>query len=61
VGRPENDSIDHVLSPFGVAERRLLPAIVCAAADAVELWLSEGLDRAMHFANTWEESNGSTL
>jgi PTH1 family peptidyl-tRNA hydrolase len=53
VGRPEYDSIDHVLSPFNPDERARLPAIVCAGADAVELWLNDGLDAAMQFANTW--------
>jgi PTH1 family peptidyl-tRNA hydrolase len=54
VGRPQYDSIDHVLSPFSSDELRELPAIVTAAADAVELWLKDGLDPAMRFANTWE-------
>lgn len=57
VGRPEHDSIDHVLSPFTARERVALPAIVNAAADAVELWLDEGLDPAMRFANTWQEND----
>jgi PTH1 family peptidyl-tRNA hydrolase len=55
VGRPQYDSIDHVLSPFNKDELRELPAIVTGAADAVELWLNEGLDAAMRFANTWEK------
>lgn len=55
VGRPKYESIDHVLSPFDPDERRRLPQIVAAAADAAELWLDEGLDRAMQFINTWEE------
>jgi len=54
VGRPEYDTIDHVLSPFNEGELRALPGIVTAAADAVEIWLKEGLDPAMRFANTWE-------
>ena len=54
VGRPQYDSVDHVLSTFDAAERRDIPAIVSAAADAVGLWLDEGLDAAMRFANTWE-------
>jgi len=55
VGRPQYDSIDHVLSPFNKDELRELPAIVAGAADAVELWLNEGPDAAMRFANTWEK------
>lgn len=54
VGRPTYESADHVLSPFEAQENRQLPAIVDAAASAVELWLADGLDRAMQFANTWE-------
>jgi peptidyl-tRNA hydrolase, PTH1 family len=58
VGRPKDeDAIDHVLAPFDGEEKRRWPAIVGAAADAVELWLNEGLDRAMNFSNTWEEPN----
>lgn len=57
VGRPgeSGDAADHVLTPFTVTEKRRLPAIVNAAADGIELWLDENLDRAMHFTNTWEE------
>lgn len=55
VGRPENDSIDHVLSPFSVDERDVLPAIVGAAADGVQRWLDEGTDAAMQFVNSLGE------
>lgn len=54
VGRPQYDSVDHVLGPFDARERRDVPAVVAAGADAVDLWLNEGLDAAMRFANTWE-------
>ena len=57
VGRPEYETIDHVLSPFDAREKRELPPILDAAADAVQLWLGEGVDRAMQFANTWESSD----
>lgn len=53
VGRPEYDSIDHVLSPFNAQERERLPAVIDAAADAVALWYGENINRAMEFANTW--------
>jgi PTH1 family peptidyl-tRNA hydrolase len=58
VGRPgeADDSADHVLSPFNANEKKQLPEIVGGAADGVELWLNEGLDRAMNFTNTWEQS-----
>jgi PTH1 family peptidyl-tRNA hydrolase len=53
VGRPEFDSVDHVLGRFNEAERGVLREIVDAAADAVALWLDEGIDAAMRFASTW--------
>jgi PTH1 family peptidyl-tRNA hydrolase len=54
VGRPRFGSVDHVLSPFDPAERERLPDVVAAAADAVDLWLREGLEAAMQFANNWQ-------
>ncbi len=54
VGRPKYDAADHVLAPFDESERAALPAIVSAAADAVRIWLDEGIDAAMRFANTWQ-------
>jgi PTH1 family peptidyl-tRNA hydrolase len=54
LGRPEFDSVDHVLSQFGAEEREALPTIVVAAADGVECWLRDGTDAAMRFINTWE-------
>lgn len=56
LGRPEYDSVDHVLSPFRDEELRALPAVVVAAADGVDRWLREGIDAAMRFVNTWEPS-----
>ena len=52
VGRPDNDSIDHVLSPFAPDERELLPKIIEVAADGAERWLDEGTDAAMRLVNT---------
>jgi peptidyl-tRNA hydrolase, PTH1 family len=54
VGRPEFDSVDHVLSPFTKDEFERLPAIVGAAADTAESWLEHGPEAAMQFANNWE-------
>ena len=54
LGRPEYDSVDHVLSAFTDEERRSLPAIIAAAADGVERWLDSGIEAAMQFVNTWE-------
>jgi peptidyl-tRNA hydrolase, PTH1 family len=54
VGRPEYDSVDHVLGPFSGEEREKLPKIVVAAADGVERWLENGIEDAMQFVNTWQ-------
>lgn len=54
VGRPKVDAVEHVLEPFDARERAELPKIVGAAADAVQIWLDEGIDAAMRFANTWQ-------
>ncbi|HUN29767.1 MAG TPA: aminoacyl-tRNA hydrolase [Alphaproteobacteria bacterium] len=53
VGRPEHESIDHVLSPFSADERNVLPRIIQAAADGAQLWLDDGLEAAMQFVNNW--------
>jgi peptidyl-tRNA hydrolase, PTH1 family len=53
VGRPEFDSVDHVLSSFNDSEREALPKIVVAAADGVQRWLDDGVEAAMQFVNTW--------
>ncbi len=53
VGRPERESIDHVLSPFSTTERDRLPVIIAAASDGTELLLNDGIERAMQFINTW--------
>ncbi len=52
LGRPESESIDHVLSPFTAQERVLLPKIVDAAAEGVLSWLDRGTEAAMQFVNT---------
>lgn len=53
VGRPEHESIDHVLSPFTPQEREQLPAVISAAVQGVQHWLDDGLESAMQFVNTW--------
>ncbi len=54
VGRPENDSIDHVLGEFDSAEREKLRAVIEGAAEGAERWLAGDFDAAMRFVNTWE-------
>lgn len=51
VGRPEYDSIDHVLSPFSKDEAARLPDIIDAVATGAQLWLDEGTEAAMQFVN----------
>lgn len=54
VGRPRGrrDAVDHVLSEFGGSESKELPDLLSRAADAVELILGRGPDRAMNEVNT---------
>ncbi len=54
IGRPPEgmEAADYVLSPFDEAERRLLEAeVLPRAVEAVELWLTEGIERAMNRVN----------
>lgn len=55
VGRPEYESIDHVLTPFTAEQQRHVPEIVTAATDGVMCWFEKGIEAAMQFANTWEQ------
>lgn len=50
IGRPpgRQDPADFVLKPWGSVERKDLPLLVSDAADAVELLVSEGLERAQN-------------
>lgn len=50
IGRPpgRQDPADFVLKPWSSVERKELPLLVVEAADAVELLLSEGLERAQN-------------
>ncbi len=54
VGRPENESIDHVLSPFSQVESTALPKIIAAAADGVERWLEKDAQTAMQLVNSFK-------
>jgi peptidyl-tRNA hydrolase, PTH1 family len=47
IGRPPGDGVDYVLSPFTESERVQLPEIVARVADAVEVAVEHGLERAM--------------
>ncbi|MDQ6932030.1 MAG: aminoacyl-tRNA hydrolase [Candidatus Eremiobacteraeota bacterium] len=53
IGRPERDSIEHVLAPFTERERAFIPDILSASTQAAQLWLDDGIERAMQFVNSW--------
>ncbi|GIW70982.1 MAG: peptidyl-tRNA hydrolase [Planctomycetota bacterium] len=44
---PPMEAADYVLAPFAEEEERLLPEVIERAADCVQCWLAEGIDRAM--------------
>ena len=48
---PGRDSADYVLDRFHKSEREAIDAAIGTAADAVEAWISEGIDRAMNRFN----------
>lgn len=49
--RQSGDLSDHVLGQFTKEEQKELPAIVDRAIHTLEVWLSEGMEVAMHEAN----------
>jgi len=54
VGRPEHDSIDHVLSNFSTQETARLPDVIEGAVRGAQLWLDDGMEAAMQYVNTLE-------
>jgi peptidyl-tRNA hydrolase, PTH1 family len=53
IGEPSRAAVDHVLSRFGAAEKRVLDEVLDAAADAVEDWARLGAARAANKWNAW--------
>ncbi len=51
IGRGPNQAKAHVLSHFAPEEQQSLPQVIDAAADAVELWMAEGIVTAMNQVN----------
>jgi PTH1 family peptidyl-tRNA hydrolase len=53
IGRPgaSRATVDHVLATFKPAERELADASIETAADAVEVWLRDGIEVAMNEFN----------
>ena len=54
IGSPDRAFIDHVLAPFDADERQRLPALLDAAADAVEEWVRHGTSKAANRFNMFE-------
>jgi peptidyl-tRNA hydrolase, PTH1 family len=59
VGRGANgrDLSDHVLGRFEAAERDTVSAAVLRAADATEMFISEGIERVMNAFNAAEQTD----
>jgi len=53
IGRGHDDTIDHVLSNFGVAEERELPILLDVAAEGILRWLERGRSDAVQYVNGW--------
>jgi PTH1 family peptidyl-tRNA hydrolase len=51
IGRGPRQARAHVLSHFAPSEQQRLPALIDAAADVVELWMTEGIIAAMNQVN----------
>ncbi|MBI4790971.1 MAG: aminoacyl-tRNA hydrolase [Chloroflexi bacterium] len=52
IGRPNPDAdIDHVLSNFEAAERDVINETFARAAQAIDVWLADGIDKAMNRHN----------
>jgi peptidyl-tRNA hydrolase, PTH1 family len=59
IGEPQRGAVDHVLSRFASAEKKTLNEVLAVAADAVEDWANEGIDRAANKWNAWQPSVSS--
>jgi len=53
-GDPRRDLADHVLARFDDDERPDVEASVARAADAVDVFIAEGIEAAMNRYNRWE-------
>lgn len=51
IGRPPDDTIDWVLGKFAPEEAALMKETVERAADALETWVKDGIDKAMNIYN----------
>lgn len=53
IGEPRRDAVDHVLSRFAPDERKRLPALLDATADAIVDWARNGAPAAANRWNAW--------
>jgi PTH1 family peptidyl-tRNA hydrolase len=60
IGEPRRNAIDHVLSRFAADERKRLPALLDAAADAIADWAREGAPAAANRWNAWSLEGTTT-
>ena len=51
VGRPMHEAIKHVLGPFSQKEEEILSSSIVLCVDALETWLTEGIECAMNRFN----------
>lgn len=58
-GDGQRDLADHVLGRFGADERDTVSAAVLRAADATEMFLSEGIERVMNAFNAVEKEDSA--
>ena len=54
IGAPDRSFVDHVLSTFEPDERQRLDELLDAAADAVEAWARDGVNKAANRHNPFE-------
>jgi PTH1 family peptidyl-tRNA hydrolase len=59
IGAPSSHAIGHVLTPFSADERKVLEEVVEAAADAIEDWAREGVNRAANQWNSWTPTSNA--
>ena len=52
VGSPDDDAVDHVLGRFRPAERAVIDDAVQLAAQAVVLWVHQGVEACMNRYNS---------
>ena len=58
-GEGERDLSDHVLGRFDASERDTVSAAVLRAADATEMFISEGIERVMNAFNAAEKEDSA--